>query len=277
MERPRNIGLPFFSYGIFRPGQLGFLQLKELVRERIEPAHVRGSLRLRDGLPIIDEQGSGEVNGVLLHFEPSRAAEAYDRIARLEPDNHYRWEEASADGKPANVLFGRSPKKGSIPSEDGEWDGWTDPLFTSALEVIEETLDSEQQFEWNLKPLFRLQMAYLLLWSSIERYVSLRYHLADKVMEKVDRLADEPAFAEGLRKHVKEPREVYRADRPQKVVLDPTRPSRALSYYYQIRSNITHRGKAVVRDHHRVLQSLRELLPIFKGVLIAAKESARSE
>jgi hypothetical protein len=37
MERPTKIDLPFFSYGIFRPGQLGFLQLKELVKERIAP------------------------------------------------------------------------------------------------------------------------------------------------------------------------------------------------------------------------------------------------
>ena len=106
----------------------------------------------------------------------------------MEPDRHYRWHQAPVEGTPANVLVGRSPEKGSVPCEDGEWNGWDDPLFTAALNVVEETLRS-QTFDWNLKPLFRLQMAYLLLWSSIERYVSLRYHLGDRVTEKVGQLA----------------------------------------------------------------------------------------
>ena len=119
-------------------------------------------------------------------------------------------------------------------------------------------------------------MAYLLLWSSIERYVSLRYHLGDRVAEKVKQLAHETAFAESLAQHVKNVREVYRADRPsEKEVLDPHRPERAVRYYYQVRSNITHRGKAVVRDYERVHNSLAELFPTFKNVLKASQSEAR--
>ena len=162
----------------------------------------------------------------------------------------------------------------SWEDEDEEWNGWKDPLFTVALDVVEETLTSNA-FQWDLKPLFRLQMAYLLLWSSIERYVSLRYHLGDKVMEKVRQLACEPAFAEGLLQHVKERREVYRADRPgEREVLDPQSPAKALDYYYQVRSNMTHRGKGAVWDHERVMQSLTELLPIVREVLKAAERDA---
>jgi len=57
MERPADINNPFFAYGIFRPGQLGFFQLKELVSDIIEASQVAGSLLLRDGLPIIDPSG----------------------------------------------------------------------------------------------------------------------------------------------------------------------------------------------------------------------------
>lgn len=275
MEPPTNIGRPFFAYGLFRPGQLAFFQLRELISEVTDPAQVPGNLLLRDGLPIIDSAGHGRVTGALVTFLPERAAAAYDRISAMEPDKHYRWHEAQADGKPANVLVGRSPRKGSVPCEDDEWNGWNDPLFTAALDVVEETLTSND-FQWDLKPLFRLQMAYLLLWSSIERYVSLRYHLGDKVMEKVSQLACEPAFVAGLLQHVKERRKVYRADRPdQRVILDPQFPEKALAYYYQVRSNMTHRGKGVVRDHERVKKSLAELLPIFREVLKAAERDAR--
>lgn len=205
MDRPSDVTLPFFAYGIFRPGQLGFLQLKDLVDTMIQASRIRGTLLLRDGLPIVDPRGTGSVKGVLLHFHCESAAEAYRRIAAIEPGKHYRWVETQAQGAPANVLVGREPGKGSVPYEGKEWDVWNDPLFTSALEVVEETLSSNQEFEWNLKPLFRLQMAYLLLWSAIERYVSLRYHLGNKVTEKVKHLASEEAFRESLKKHVSGP------------------------------------------------------------------------
>src|SRR5262245_25130086 len=109
MEHPTNIGRPFFAYGLFRPGQLAFFRLRELVSEVTAPAHVPGTLLLRDGLPIIDAAGPGCVTGALVTFLPEQAAAAYDCISAMEPDKHYRWHEAQADGKPANVLVGRSP------------------------------------------------------------------------------------------------------------------------------------------------------------------------
>jgi hypothetical protein len=278
MDNPKDIHIPFFAYGVFRPGQLGFFQLKDLIAEVIESSHVRGTLLLRDGLPIIDPLGGGHVKGAMLRFIRGHEPEAYARISALEPGNHYRWDQVEANGRQVNALLGRSPKKGSVPFEDEEWDGWSDPLFTSALDVVEETLQDNKRFEWDLKPLFKLQMAYLLLWSAIERYVSLRYHLGDKVIEKVNKLSREASFREGLRSHVTDKRELYRADRPgEKVVLDSESPEKALEYYYQIRSNIIHRGKAVVRDHDRISHSLAELVKIFRGVLAAAKIEASSQ
>jgi hypothetical protein len=182
--------LPFFAYGTFKPGQLGFLRLRELV-ERIEPDCIlSGTLRERDSLSIVDEEGSGWIQGSLLFLKREKVVQAYMRIIESEPDKHYRWDTGSVQAKcgiqVANVLFGRSPKKVSVPIRESDWDGKKDPLFTSALAVVQETLDCNQGFEPDLKPLFRLQMAYLLLWSAIERYVSLRYHLGDRVVEKVN-------------------------------------------------------------------------------------------
>ncbi len=283
MNLPERTDLPFFSYGLFKPGQLGFFRLGEFV-QRTEPNCIlsHGTLRERDGLPIIDEAGNGEVRGILIFFSPQSACQAYLRIIEIEPDKHYKWGVKNVvDGQKrnydANVLLGRSPRKGSVPFEEPEWDGRKDPLFTSALEVVQETLQQNQSFEWNLKPLFRLQMAYLLLWSAIERYVSFRYHLGNKVTEKVEELAKECAFATSLQRLVseKDKREVYRADRPsEKVRLDPSNPKESLQYYYQIRSNITHRGKSVMRDFELLNKSLRELYEIFRNVLKEAFETS---
>lgn len=96
--------------------------------------------------------------------------------------------------------------------------------------------------------------------------------------EKVSHLASEPAFRESLKRQVSERREVRRADRPaDKAVLDPSSPEGSLEYYYQIRSNITHRGKAVVQDHDRVLEAAEQLTQIFRCVLSAARVEAGAE
>ncbi len=282
MDNPSDTRLPFFAYGIFKPGQLGYLRLIDLVAEAKPGCEIKGALLIRDGLPTLDEKPghSGTCTGTMLTFKLDSVEAAYQRVAEIEPDKHYRWGVASIQGTDVNVLFGRSPKKGSVPCEDSEWDGRNAPLFTAALDVIDEASQANAIFEWDLKPLFRLQMAYLLLWSVIERYVSLRYHLGDKVMDKVNALAGEAAFAEALQRFVTEDytedRTIFRADQPdKKVSLNPGNPKKSLEYYYQIRSNIVHRGKAVVRDYDRIKNALEELLSIFYYVLDSAfKESA---
>ncbi len=259
----------FFAYGLFRPGQLAFFQIRDFVSRVTKPVQVTGVLRLRDGLPIIELKGREPVNGALLIFKPGKAEAAYDKVSAMEPDNHYNWEEVQADGNPANVLVGRFPRKASVRFEGDDWNGWDDPLFKEALEVVEDEIPSTPNFnDVNLKPLFRLQMAYLLLWSSIERYVSLKYHLGEKVKQKVDCLAKEPAFGSALRRVVARERTVFRASKPKTMeTLDPSDPKKSLDYYYQVRCNMTHRGKAAVPDRGIVKHALTELLQIFEGVL----------
>lgn len=271
MSNPK-LDLSFFAYGLFKPGQLGFLRLQTFV-QRIEPDCVLdGALRERDGLPILDEEDKGEVRGSVLRFDKEKINYAYQSIKEIEPGKHYRWGVARARigqrREEVNVLFGRSPKKGSAPLKELEWDGKKDPFFTSALEVVQETLEQNGMFLGDRKRLFRLHMAYLLLWSAIERYASLRYHLGDEVTQKVKQMASEKAFGESLKVRVSEEREVYRADRPRnKELLDPSNPERALDYYYQVRSNATHRGKAAIRDFDILKCSLEELHAIFCDVL----------
>jgi hypothetical protein len=208
----------------------------------------------------------------LLRFKPDDAIAAYTAINSIEPDRLYRWDVIEVHRQDsrerANVLVGRSPRKGSNHPEYEIWEGEKEPLFTAALDVVEKSVEQYGQFEWNLEPFFQLQMAYMLLWTSIERFVSFKYHLGDRVTEKVYKLADDPVFARALAERVTEERGVFRSDDPSKrAVLIPGKPKKALEYYYQIRSNITHRGKTAIRDYEMLLKSLSELLGIFKEVL----------
>jgi hypothetical protein len=277
MEPPPNIDQPFFAYGLFKPGQLAFFQVREFVKKIRSEAFVSGMLLLRDGLPLFEPSDRGRVWGAVLTFRPEQAGEAYERIAEMEPKRQYRWHETKVDELTVNVLVGRSLSKGSDYSEFDDWNGWHDPHFREALEIVEETIETED-CNLNSKQFFKLQMAYMLLWTSIERYASLRYNLGDSVMEKVLNLAEDPTFCDSLQRNVEDSRAVYRADRPDaKEVLDPSSPLKALKYYYQIRSNIVHRGKSLWRDYDRVSKSTKELVEIFREVLAAAEQDASRE
>lgn len=289
MKLPDDLSLPFFAYGIFQPEELAFLQLKNYVADEPNRSVIKGTLRVRDGIPIVDPEGQEPIDGWLLTFG-DKAKDAYDAIAAMEPKSQYIWATTRTEGEEVevNYLAGKSPKKGSLPLNEilweWPWKGRKDPLFTDALEVVQETLDlnSEKKFRsdpQNLKPLFRLEMAYLLLWTSIERYTALRYSLGPKPWERVKRIADEPAFMRALQEIVEPkspPRTVNRADHPtKKATLDYNNPLESVVYYYQIRSNLVHRGKAVYDDYETLSLSLRELLSIFRCVLEAAFEESK--
>ena len=269
MQLPPDTSLPFFAYGVFKPGELAFLRIKEFVRD-CYPCSVKGAMRLRDGLPIASLSEDRLIHGFLILFRNGLEELAFKRIVDLEPDKQYHWVTVEMESGLANLLEGKSPMKGSVEAE-GDWSGIQDPLFTAAIEVVTETLEANREPDFNMKPLFKLEMAYLLLWTSIERYASLRYHLKDKATEKIWQIADEPAFCNALKRNVNGSRTVQRADDPTKsCLLTPDRPKKTLEDYYQLRSNLVHRGKGVFSDHARVMASLEELLKIFEETRSAA-------
>jgi hypothetical protein len=59
-----------FAYGVFQPGDLGFLRVKKYV-ERVDSGAVTGKLWVRDGLPLLELADGGHVHGALLKVEPS--------------------------------------------------------------------------------------------------------------------------------------------------------------------------------------------------------------
>lgn len=236
MDPPENTSLPLFSYGIFKPGQLGYFRIQEYVKD-VDEGEIDGKLLERDGLPIFDDSGTSRVKGSVLVFYDDQEESVYEEIANVEPEKQYRWEpkavQVQEDDQQANVLIGRNPTKGTTELNHVEWDGRTDPLFTDALEVVKDIIERDFQFDWgDKKPFFHLQMAYFLLWSSIERYISLRYGLrgphGKSIHQKLLRMADEEGFSEALQSidFSERPKtRITRADRPNDdEKLDPDDP-----------------------------------------------------
>ena len=268
MGLPNKTDLPFFAYGLFKPGQLCFFRIKKLVKKSIHGT-VDGILKERDGIPLLVNSNYSKVKGYLIYFDSYKENDAYHHIVEIEPDKVYRWDEVKVNGSViANVLLGKKEQRGSSELEYfEEWDGKSDPYFKQGLEEIEAILKDNSDFDWGYRSLFRIQMAYTLLWSAIERYAGLRYHLGNKVNKKVFRIVEEKCFTDSLKRNVKSVREVFSATDLEKYTLDPNDPGKSIKYYYQVRSNVVHRGKAVTRDFDTVKLSLKELLVIFRDLL----------
>ncbi len=161
------------------------------------------------------------------------------------------------------------------------WRSRTDPFFVEALEVIDERLEmARNKKHLDLKDYFHLQMAYTLLWSSIERYASLRWGFSrDKIVQRIKKLSEEESFRKAL-SGFDSRREVRKSDDPgENAKLNTKEQSgsaveakRTIDYYYQVRCNIVHRGKGSnvwEREVEHVLESRGELKSIFRSVLDA--------
>ncbi len=268
VKLPTDTSLPFFAYGLFKPGQLCYSRIREFVQEAHRVA-VNGILKERDGLPLLIKSSNREVRGFLIYFRSGTAIDAYTRINGVEPKEVYKWGEIQTNEENvANTLYGRRDTRGSADLEDvSEWDGRDDPYFKQALEEVEEILRNNQNFALDFKALFRLQMAYSLLWSAIERFTGLKYHLGGKASEKVYQIVNEKCFPDSLKRVVTDEREIFNTVDLGKCTLNPSDPDRSIRYYYQVRSNSIHRGKAVRRDFNTIKKSLSELLEIFKDVV----------
>jgi hypothetical protein len=268
MKLPSNTSLPFFAYGLYKPGQLCFFRIHELVNN-VRDTKVEGILKERDAIPLLIPSKDSQIKGMLIYFHQGKEIEAYNRIIEIEPEGVYRWGQVNTEANvTANVFYGKRIDRGCSDLEHfTEWDGRSDPFFSTALDEIELILKQNYDFSWDCKPLLRLQMAYSLLWTALERYAGLRYHLGKKVNDKVYQIAEERIFIDSLKKYVRSSRCVYNSVDLTKITLNSEDPENSIRYYYQVRSNAIHRGKAVTRDFDILKSSLEELLAIFRELL----------
>src|SRR5579863_1276272 len=159
MQNPTRTTLPFFAYGLFKPGQLGFERLESYVSDCRMRCTVHGTLWLRDGIPLFEPGTGDRTSGALIYFRDGDSPVAYNRVSEIEPDDQYYWGEIDVtyhEGhrdvvEPANVLVGKKPQKGSVGFQGYEWDGRDDPLFKEGLDVIEETLNKNREFNDDLR------------------------------------------------------------------------------------------------------------------------------
>jgi hypothetical protein len=302
MNLPKDINKPFFSYGIFRPGEIAFQIISEHVDlNRIENKTIKGSLKLRDGILIFDQQGKDFIQGYLLFFKEGAESSAYNSIINIEPGNYYTWNEDQSKFKNEfNILHGRTLDKG-IDEEKGVndpkiWNNlfdsiWNDPFIINGFNMLEHyakesprLLKQYEQLQWEEETLFndylKYQMLYLFLSSILERIMFLNGGFGinpnkqvtlfskDKTLQIVfDRIVANNDFVQFKKSF---DRKIYAANNPTSHASWSYKNSsninyeEAMKYYYQLRSNITHRGKSGINKKEELRESFYELKFILK-------------
>lgn len=278
MSKKPNLYLPFFAYGTFKPGQIAYSRIEKHIESK-SAANCKHKLFLRDGHPFIgnDYNEHYSTSGVLIEFKRECKWNAYEIIHEVASDRLYYWDVIDVQGKKANALIGRKPTK-SNPQEIGNnFDGSNDPYFKEAIDVICESIDeynhsrndnNENDDSEKMKRYFKLLRNYILLWSSVERYIGLRYGEGSYETTNKELFARETIFKESLMHHIGDKtRDIFRTDNLDKITLDANCPEDSIDYYYTIRCNIVHRGKTHSNSEEIVFESLKDLLAIFKDVL----------
>lgn len=126
--------------------------------------------------------------------------------------------------------------------------------------------NSKQDFSSDIKNFFILQMHYMLLWTAIDRFSSLRYN-KEKISNNNYHFSQQQVFINALENMGIEERKIFTADNLRKYKLDADKSNWAINYYYKVRCNIVHRGKTFFNDYDDVHNSIKELSKIFKEVL----------
>ena len=247
MKSPANTNLPYFDYGLFKPGELAFKKIADFLNASPEHYTINGLfLWLRDGVPLLGDHYYGTpVSGVILRFQPKNASQAYEIISEFAGWVQYEWNtlHLTVNKIAVNVLWGKQPEKGSDRIIGDNWTVKNDPIFDSGMALVRQTIEKygkeffREPFNW--ERLFKLQMAYLLLWVAIERYCYFRYGLAHEPHQKLSDLSNDIIFQDALQEVLKKnskfgcERVVYDSRALDKDIrLKADKPCFSLQYYY---------------------------------------------
>ncbi len=275
LGKPDDLTMPFFTYGLLKPGELAFSRVEPFVT-RQDQATAHGTLWLRDGIPLFDSDADRPVDGWLLWFDPAGLDAAWSKVSDFEPATQYRWSVVVAHSGEAeiaaNVLEGLAVHDGTAGETKQEWSAGLDPVFAEGLGEVRRLVHEAAPHGVYSGPdtpelwqsFFRLQAAYLLLWSIVERYTALRFGPGLRPMARVRRLQQDKSFREALVRVGAKPGEVVDSRDPEVRYQLTDRPA---EYYYNVRSNLSHRGKSAFRDVQLVFKAVTELQKIM-GILV---------
>lgn len=262
---------PFFAYGHFKKGQLAYCKIADCV-EDVAHDEVPFKMHIRDGVPTIKKENSRfRTRGHKIYFANGREEEAYSIISNTELGNYYKWDTVDIGGETFNFLTTEDLEGTFVDIDDdgkyiGEYDGRNDPFFFKAPQFIRNELENIDYDDECF--IFRIQMYYMLLWSAIDRYCTLKYDISKSQGDYLKALSQDEAFLSALYSIKPEERGAVRSARNERpLYFNLRRPNFILNFYYTIRSNVVHRGKERGNNMDGLIMSLNDMLDIFDKLI----------
>lgn len=263
LSLPNNLKLNFIAYGSFKPDELRFNIIKEYV-ESFKKITISGLLVEKDGVPLFSPNLQDIVSAYELIFFKGEEKKAYQLISDNEPNTFYKWSETEEK----NILLLNEKLKGTNYYLSNNWTFRSDPYFKEGLKSVE-LISTDNIGKNTYETFFKISSAYLLLWTIIERFCTLKYGNI-KPTEKIKKLAEDRDINwELLLGQNSRDDKIFRSDSRNSFesISKKKGVKGALNYYYGIRSNVAHRGKSFFMDFERIESSLSELKLIFEKIL----------
>jgi hypothetical protein len=267
-----NSNLPFITYGSFKPGELRYNLIKEHV-ENFEKTKIKGLMEEKDGIPIFrkykEDSMQCHYEAYTINFKSGHFQIAYEKIIQSEENTFYNWD--TLENK--NILIGKPNLKGTIPFLQEVWTFQKDPYFKSGIDTAEKIFrlkEGEHSIKDEFFEFFKTSSSYMLLWTIIERFCTLKYGTLTQVSQKIKSLAEDPEIDwDKILSKISRTDSIYRSDRINDIlVLDKNKSAKKnLDYYCGIRSNMVHRGKDAFVDSIRISDAFIELKMIFETIL----------
>ena len=262
-----------FVYGSLKPDELGFRQIEDMVSEYIPALLCDFALYVRDGLPIIGSSPGDEVEGVLLKIDAEKEDDFWKVVNEYEGTTNYKLDNSiitvSEEKEHLTSAFvGRKMNRGNPVKLNSVWTCKRDPIFSQSFPLLHSDIsenslrftDAEDRPREYWTQLHKLLSQYLLLVSILEHLTVIKFGGSKKQdpMVRIRKLQQTQecldAFKE-LKEEKHNPSIKVSDSRAIEDSLSSSNPEQALFAWYQVRSNLQHRGKASLYDANLVQKS----------------------
>lgn len=289
---PKNLDLPFFSYGLFKTNQLSYSRIEAFIYKRkTKEMLVKGYIRHANGMPILflNKKSKYDVLGNVYYFKEADKKKAYERIGYGKHMNMYKWKEVKIGDITANALVSSAPgkiRRSNIIEQDMKYiireydemrhihnyDWRLDPLYFETLSYIQYLIKETVEYDFNeYSKLIKTQMLYTSLWTVLDRFLTFKYGCTKK--ENVKSLSKEDYFKDIINDVLSRNdksyyySEILSAEDLRYQKFDKENPKKVALFYYYLRNNVVHSGKIFVSENDLLFEALEDLLEIFGRVL----------
>lgn len=286
---------PYFVYGTLKPEEIAYHQIKKFIERYIPAILDNYALFVRDGVPVIFENKNWKVDGYVVWPYEAQYNEFESQVNSYEGERLYSLQtiEVSCQSKIIECLTHIGKNQGKSYSEPlfEPWSSKDDPIFSQAFPhlfaEIKRTINAESTAgpeisDWNYYN--DITSKYLLLVTVIERLAFLycgelfttpeekngKVYYNDRIMKRITTLGKSDQFlhtyenlsGRGLLHHIN----IYDS-RDANKSLSTKKPKEAMEAWYQVRSNLQHRGKSAWKDVKIVQDSLVSLANLMSDLL----------